>query len=252
VANSRPSGIPAARSRGRSRADQVPRRIREPRHRQRGQPRPQVLPVPPVRAEQRLHPAPPLMTSRLRQDPAVRPGPRRQRRHVIRCHRRAALLRHHTPQDRPELGICSRRAIGDVLYAGHRGRVVVVVFRKPPTRHGPPGTPRCSPAVPASAPVTLCNHAERAAANRTPNAATSRSRAIPDPGIRTAASAAPSTSKRRNPHSGSRRSPQVWRYIYIRPWLAASRVVRDCNAVDAAKGSGCALPGPPFGVDDQA
>jgi len=28
---------------------------------------------------------------------------------------------------------------GDVLYAGHRGRVVVVVFDKPPTRHGRPG-----------------------------------------------------------------------------------------------------------------
>ena len=65
------------------------------------------------------------MTSRFRQRPAVRLHLRRQRRHVVQRRRRAAPLRHHPLQDRPDLGVCSRRALGDVLYAGHRGRAVV-------------------------------------------------------------------------------------------------------------------------------
>jgi YD repeat-containing protein len=40
--------------------------VRDPRRRQRGQLRPQPGPVPPVRTKQRLHPAPPLMTSGFR------------------------------------------------------------------------------------------------------------------------------------------------------------------------------------------
>jgi hypothetical protein len=133
-----------------ARADQVTVGIRDPRHRQRGQLRTQLRPVPPVGAEQRLHPAPPLMTSRFRQDPAVRLDPRRQRRHVIKRHAGTTPLRHHPLQDTSDLGICSRRAISHVLYAGHRGRVVVVVFHKPPTRHGRPGSHCFNPA--ASAP----------------------------------------------------------------------------------------------------
>jgi hypothetical protein len=49
-----------------ARADQVIPGVRDPRRRQRGQPGPQLRPVPPVRTEQCLHPAPPLMTSGFR------------------------------------------------------------------------------------------------------------------------------------------------------------------------------------------
>src|ERR1022692_967826 len=60
-----------------ARADQVTVAIRQPGGGQARQLSAQVLPVPRIRPQQGLHPAPALMTGRLRQVPAVRPGPRR-------------------------------------------------------------------------------------------------------------------------------------------------------------------------------
>ena len=125
-----------------ARAGQVTLQIRDPRRGQRGKLCAQVRPVPPVRAEQRLHPAPPLMTSRFRQRPAVSPGSRRQRHHVVQRHRGAPLLRHHPAQDRPDLRIRPRRAVRDISYAGQRGRVVFALFHKPGNAPRPPQVTR--------------------------------------------------------------------------------------------------------------
>ena len=45
-------------------------------------------------------------------------------------HAAAVLLRRHPPWGSPDLRICPRRAIGHVLNAGYRGRVVVVLFHR--------------------------------------------------------------------------------------------------------------------------
>src|SRR5262249_35696916 len=60
-----------------ARPDQVTVQVTDPRRGQRAKPVTQVLVVPPVGAQQRLHLIPTLITSRLRQRPAVRPDRRR-------------------------------------------------------------------------------------------------------------------------------------------------------------------------------
>jgi hypothetical protein len=108
------------------RPGQVTRVAGQPGEREPGQLRPQVRPVPPVGAEQGLHPVRALVPGRLRQAPAVRLHPRRQLPHVIQRGPRAAPLRHNPAQHRPDLRIRPRRAPGHVFYAGLYGRVVVV------------------------------------------------------------------------------------------------------------------------------
>jgi hypothetical protein len=119
-------------------ADQVIRVTRQPR---RGQPRElaaQRLPVPPVRAQQRLHPVRSLVPGLLGDGPAVRLHPRRQRRHVPERDLHAAALRQHPPQHRPDLCIYPRAALADIPYAGPRGRDLVVFFHKAGSVSRPP------------------------------------------------------------------------------------------------------------------
>ena len=121
-----------------ARPDQVLLLAGDPRRRQRGQLRAQLLPVPLVGAQQALHPAPALVACRFGERPAVRLGPRCQRCHVIQRHAGASLLRQYPAQERPDLGVCPRFALRDVIYAGHRGRVVVVCFHKTANAARPP------------------------------------------------------------------------------------------------------------------
>ena len=133
------------------RPDQVRPITRQPRRRQRGQPGPQVLPVPHVAAEQPLHPVPALMPGRLGDRPAVRPGARRQRDRVSERHLHAAALRHHPAQNALDLGINLRRAVRDVLYPGRRGRVCVVGFHKASNATRPPQDTRVQfPLIPVA------------------------------------------------------------------------------------------------------
>ena len=84
----------------------------------RGQLRPQVLPVPPVAAQQGLHPVRVLVPGRLGQVPAVRLHPRRQPPHVVQRRPGAAALRQHPAQHRPDLRIHPARGIRTLTYAG--------------------------------------------------------------------------------------------------------------------------------------
>ena len=118
--------------------DQVAVGVCQPGSGQSRQLRPQVLPVPRIGPQQGLHPAPALMPGRLRQAPAVRPHPRRQRQHVRERYLHAAALRHHPVQDRHDLGICPRGARRDILYAGLRGRGIVLFRHKLKTESRPP------------------------------------------------------------------------------------------------------------------
>ena len=107
------------------RPDQVARVARQPGTRKARQLRPQARPVPPVAAQQGLHPVRVLVPGRLRQAPAVRPHPRRQPPHVIQRGPRAAALRQNPSQHRPDLRICPRHGIEGILYPGLYGRVVI-------------------------------------------------------------------------------------------------------------------------------
>ena len=118
--------------------DQVASGVREPGGGQARQPRAQVLPVPRIGPQQGLHPAPALMPGGLRQAPAIRPHPRGQRQHVRERHRHAAALRHHPAQDRHDLGIRPRGARRDILYAGLRGRGIVLFRHKLKSEPRPP------------------------------------------------------------------------------------------------------------------
>ena len=122
----------------RARADHVIRVARQPRRGQPGELTAQPPPVPPVRAQQRLHPVRPLMPGLLGDGPAVRPHPRRQRRHVPERDLHAAALRQHPPQHRPDLCIHPRDALADISYAGPRGRDLVVFFHKADSASRPP------------------------------------------------------------------------------------------------------------------
>ena len=132
------------------RPDQVTLVIGQPPGSQGRQLRPQVLPRPRIRPEQGLHPAPALVPGRLRQLPAVRPRPRRQRRHVPERHLYAAPLRQHPPQKGPDLRIYPRGGVADIFYAGPCGRVVVVLFHKLSNSSRPPQVTRqsCTSYVP--------------------------------------------------------------------------------------------------------
>jgi hypothetical protein len=123
---------------GGARPDQVTGVTRQPRRGQGGRLAAQLPPVPPVRAQQGLHPVPALMTGRLRDRPAVRLRPRRQRAHVPGRDLRAAPLRQHPAQNHPDLRVNPRGARRDVLYPGPCGRVVSVSFHKAGTASRPP------------------------------------------------------------------------------------------------------------------
>ncbi len=121
-----------------ARADQVIRVARQPRRGQGRQLTAQVLPVLPAGAQQRLHPVRALVPGLFGDRPAVRLHLRRQRGQVPERDLHAAALRHHPPQNRPDLCIHPRAALGDVFYAGPRGRVVVVRFHKAGNASRPP------------------------------------------------------------------------------------------------------------------
>jgi len=118
------------------RPDQIPGWVGDRGGGQPGQLIAQQHPVPPVGPEQVLHPALPVVAGRFGQRPAVGLHPRPQHRHVVQRHRGAAPLRHHRLQDRLDPGVRPGRALGEVFYAGHRGRVVVAVIHNHETRHG--------------------------------------------------------------------------------------------------------------------
>jgi hypothetical protein len=98
----------------------------------------QPPPVPPVRAQERLHPVRPLMPGLLSDDPAVRPHLRRQRRHVPERDLHAAALCQHPPKQRPDLCIHPHAALADISCAGPRGRDIVVFFHKADSLSRPP------------------------------------------------------------------------------------------------------------------
>ena len=89
-----------------------------------------------------LHPVLPLISSRLGQVPAVRPRPARQRGHVAEGRPDTAALRHHPAQNHPDLRVHTRGGRPDILYAGPRGRVVVVVCHKAANVSRPPQVTR--------------------------------------------------------------------------------------------------------------
>ena len=147
-----------------ARPDQVLLLAGDPRRRQCGQLRAQILPVPLVGAQQALHPAPALMACRFGERPAVCLGPRCQRCHVIQRHAGASLLRQYPAQERPDLGVCPRFALRDVIYAGHRGRVAVVCFHKTADAARPPRiTPLQLSAQPVRPSLNVTRHHGRLA-----------------------------------------------------------------------------------------
>jgi hypothetical protein len=120
------------------RPDQVTRIARQPRRGQPGELAAQPPAVPPVRAQQRLHPVRALVPGLLGDGPAVRLHPRRQRRHVPERDLHAAPLRQHPPQHRPDLCVHPRAALADISCAGPRGRDLVVFIHKAGSASRPP------------------------------------------------------------------------------------------------------------------
>jgi len=57
---------------------------------------------------------------------------------IRESHLSAAALRHHPAQNRPDLGICPRGARRDILYAGLRGRGIVLFRHKFKNESRPP------------------------------------------------------------------------------------------------------------------
>jgi len=108
------------------RPDHVPPVVGQPRQREGRQLAAQLLPVPPARPEQGLHPVRGLVSGRLGQSPAVRLHSRRQPPDVVQRGPDGAPLRHHPPQHRADLRIRRCRAAADITYPGPSGRVVAV------------------------------------------------------------------------------------------------------------------------------
>lgn len=105
---------------------------------QAGQQFPQVLPPPPVTAEQPLHPVRKPVTCPFRQIPAVRPRVPPQRPDVVQRCRDSAAPPHHPAQQAADQRVRSLVTGRGILYAGHRGRGLVLFCHENRNEPRPP------------------------------------------------------------------------------------------------------------------
>ena len=109
-------------------ADLVVRVIAQYLPRELRQCRPDRFPSPFPPAEQGLDQVRPLVPGLPRQLPRVRPGLPRQPADVVHCGRQGAPLLHRPGQQPSDQRICPLPAFCGILYAGHRGRGLVVLY----------------------------------------------------------------------------------------------------------------------------